>query len=499
MPDASDMDLVREYAGSNSEQASAELVRRHINLVYSVALRYVNHPQDAEDVTQAVFVILAKKSANLRAGTVLAGWLYEATRFTAMQFLRNQTRRRCHEQEAQMQNALDESTTDGIWPQLRPLLEEAMSRLNEKERALLALRFFENKSGGETAAILGIAEGTAQKRASRALEKLQKYFSRRGVDSTTAAIAETISANSIQAAPAALAKTVTAVVLAKGAAASASTLTLIKGALKLMAWTQMKTAIVTTAVVLLAAGTTTVTVKEIHERESYSWRTLDRLRPPWSFAKMPQLVEIFPAIFPKRGSRSAGEAGKDGRFIGLSVPIQIIIEHAFYFQHPDRIIYPSSFQYNNYDSAPKYDFIATLPRGSGAALQQEIRKTLGLGGRFEMIETNVLLLKVKDPNAAGLETSTSKVGSMNVGNGEISAVHGSIDNLAQTLEGTYFEIPIIDQTGLTKSYNYKISWNDYQGGYPNLNGLKQALLNQLGLELISTNMPVEMLVVEKAK
>ncbi|MDE3100561.1 MAG: sigma-70 family RNA polymerase sigma factor [Verrucomicrobiota bacterium] len=499
MTDAPDARLLEQFTRNGSEEAFAALVQRHIGLVHSVALRHTASSQHAEDITQAVFIILARKAKALGRRTVLPGWLYHTARLTAANWQRAETRRVRREQEAFMQSTFEEPATDALWQKMRPQLDSAMAVLSAGERDALVLRYFQNQSMAEVGQLLGLAENTAQKRIGRALEKLRKFLFKRGVKSTAAAIGETISVNSVQVAPAVLAKSVTAAALAKGAAASTSTLTLIKGALKIMAWTKAKTVVIAGLSVVLAATTATFTVKEIHERESYSWRTLSSFRPPWSFAKMPQEVEIFPAKFPKRGSRYAGEAGNDGRFIGLSVPVQIIIEHAFHFQHPDRIIYPSSLHYANYDSAPKYDFIATLPHGSGEALQQELRKSLGLAGRFEMIETNALLLKVKYPNAAGLVPSTSKLGSMNVNNGEISAVDGSIDNLAQSLEDNYFEIPILGQTGLTKRYNYKISWDDLQGGFPNLNGLKQALLDQLGLELVPTNMPIQMLVVEKAK
>jgi len=251
MAEVNDIDLMREYAGDNSEAAFAELVRRHINLVYSVALRFVGNSQDAQDVAQAVFIILAKKAASLRQRKTLTGWLYETTRFTSVRLLRTKGRLRAREQEAYMQSTLNNSETDGVWRQVGPILEEGMARLGENERALLALRYFENKSGAETAALLGIQEWAAHKRTARALEKLRKFFTKRGIHSTTATIVGAISAHAVQAAPAALAKTATALALAKGAGAG-STLTLAKGALKVMAWSTAKTAIVSAIVVGMA-------------------------------------------------------------------------------------------------------------------------------------------------------------------------------------------------------------------------------------------------------
>jgi RNA polymerase sigma factor (sigma-70 family) len=262
MPDANDMDLLREYARDRSEPAFAGLVQRHINLVYSVAQRCTGNFEDAQDVTQAVFIILARKAAGLCERNVLTGWLYETTRFTAARFIRTRVRRQIREQEAYMQSSSNEPDTDGVWRQLSPLLEEAMTQLGEKDRALLALRFFENKSGAETAAALGIEEWAVHKRTSRAVEKLRSFFSRRGISVSAGVLIAAVSANSLQAAPAGLAATVTAAA-AKGAAVSGSTLTLVKGALKLMAWAKAKTAIIATAGVILATGATAIVVKEI--------------------------------------------------------------------------------------------------------------------------------------------------------------------------------------------------------------------------------------------
>jgi len=256
MDDATDMDLLRQYARRNSDTAFAALVSRHVNLVYSAALRKTGNPDAASEITQAVFVILAQKAGRIPDKTVLPGWLYQTARLTASSFLKSEARRARREQEAYMQTELRTASPDETWEQLAPLLEDAMGQLREKERAAVVLRFFGDKSFAEVATVSGVSENAAKKRVRHALEKLRLYFSRRGVSSTTAIIAGAISAHSVHAAPAALANSVTAVAVAKGAAASGSTLTLIKGALKIMAWTKAKTVIVVGIAAILTVGTT---------------------------------------------------------------------------------------------------------------------------------------------------------------------------------------------------------------------------------------------------
>jgi len=282
-----DMDLVRDYARHNSEEAFAALVSRHINLVYSMALRDVRDPHLAEEVTQATFIILARKAESLSPKTILPGWLCRTAHYIGARALTMQRRRQIREQEAYMQSVLNEPESDA-WSQMAPLLNTALAQLGEKDHNAIVLRYFQGKSPHEIGAALGASEDAAKKRVSRALEKLRKFFAKRGVVSTTAIIAGAMSAHSVQAAPVALAKSITAVAMTKGAVASGSTLTLIKGALKFMAWTKAKTAIVIGVAVILAAGTTDVVIDKVRAKhKTADLRTLTlKVNPDLFFANI---------------------------------------------------------------------------------------------------------------------------------------------------------------------------------------------------------------------
>jgi RNA polymerase sigma factor (sigma-70 family) len=256
MQEVADMELLRQYADRNSDEAFTALVARHVNLVYAAALRKTGNADAAGEITQAVFIILAQKAGRLSQRTILSGWLYQTTRLAAANFLRTEIRRVRREQEAYMQSLANETEPE-LWTQMAPLLEDAMGQLGEKDRNAIALRFFEGKSFQEIGAAFGASENAAKKRVAHALEKLHRYFSKHGVSSTTAIIAGAIAANSAHAAPVGLATAITATVI-KGPAVAASTLALVKGTLKVMTWIKLKIALSITAAFLLAGGAMTV-------------------------------------------------------------------------------------------------------------------------------------------------------------------------------------------------------------------------------------------------
>jgi RNA polymerase sigma factor (sigma-70 family) len=244
-----DGELLRRYAEAGSEAAFAELVQRHVDLVYSAALRQVNGDAHlAHDVSQAVFTDLARKAATLSRHRALTGWLYTGAHFAAAKAVRSESRRRTHEQEAQaMQELLQTPAPDFEWEKLRPVLDQVMHELKASDRDVILMRYFENRQLADIGQRLGLSEDAARKRVDRALDKLRTFLTKRGV-TATAALAGVLSANAVQIAPTGLAATLASSAVA-GAAGVGTTMTV----LKLMSITKLKLAVG----VVLAAGVVT--------------------------------------------------------------------------------------------------------------------------------------------------------------------------------------------------------------------------------------------------
>jgi RNA polymerase sigma factor (sigma-70 family) len=274
-----DMTLVRAYAAEQSEAAFATLVSRHVGLVYSAALRQLNDAHLAQDVTQAVFIILARKADSLGPDTILSGWLYRTTRFACADVLKRESRRFRREQEAHMEALIEQNAHDPAWLQLAPLLDDAMTRLRDKERDALVLRFFENKSMKEIASLLGMDERAAQKRVQRALEKLRGVFVRRGITLSVAVIASAVAANSVNAAPATIVEIATTA--GSGQAATPSANAIMQGALKAMAWVKIKFALSVGAAVIAVGAMTTLAIAQLSTKPD--------TQQPENFAAAPSL------------------------------------------------------------------------------------------------------------------------------------------------------------------------------------------------------------------
>jgi RNA polymerase sigma factor (sigma-70 family) len=213
-----DWDLIDRYARHGSQEAFAALVSRHLNLVYSAARRQVRSPQLAEEVTQAVFLDLAREAPRLRPGSPLAAWLHVVTRRTALNTSRAEARRVAREQAAFELSSMN--SVPSAWTQVEPLLDEAVAALPDPDRSAILLRYFENKSLREIGTALGTSEDAAQKRVSRAIDQLRTFLGKRGVAVTAAGLATDLSAHAIETAPVALGSAISsAAVLSSSSAA----------------------------------------------------------------------------------------------------------------------------------------------------------------------------------------------------------------------------------------------------------------------------------------
>jgi RNA polymerase sigma factor (sigma-70 family) len=254
-----DGQLLRDYARDRSESAFAELARRHINLVYSAALRETHgDAAEAKDITQAVFAELARKAAPLGRHPALAGWLYTCVRRMSANARRAEERRRRREQEAHAMHELLPDSPESAWSLVKPALDDAMHELNDTERAAVVLRFFEDRSHEEVGKALGLSETAARKRVDRALEKLRALLAQRGITSTASGLTAALVFGAVMVAPSGLAAAVTTGALATNTISGASITT---GILKIMAMTKMKLGILGAIALAGVVTTTTLVVR----------------------------------------------------------------------------------------------------------------------------------------------------------------------------------------------------------------------------------------------
>jgi hypothetical protein len=337
-------------------------------------------------------------------------------------------------------------------------------------------------------------------RVNRALEKLRKFFTKRGVTLSATLIAGAVSTSSVQAAPAGLATTICTVAVAKGAAAGGSTLALVKGALKIMAWAKVKTVAIVGVSVLLATGTATIAVKEVREHWSYSWQVSKfnylPVDAPTLLAKTKPQVTIVRSKFKRsvdgtpftQGDSTEMVNGQiivhtnQSQSIGLGVLVADIIKTA-YGSDDKRTIFAMPLP------KERYDFIVNIPHGGFPALQEEIKKRFGVVGKWMPVTTNALALE-------RIRQDVQFKSASSLGANGMEMFRGSVENMVGE------NLTVVNDTGLTnrfEDFSFKWPMRRTSNDEAYLKVFNKELRDQLGFELVHTNLPIEMLVVEKVK
>jgi len=488
MADLDDQQLLAAFSRENSEPAFAALVQRHVNLVFSAARRCTGDDHAAQEVAQAVFIILARKAASLSPRTVLAGWLWNTTRLTAANYLRGEARRLRREQEAYMQSQINEVESEPAWQAVGPWLDEALAKLGTQDRDAIVMRYFENKTLREIGALIGATDDAAKMRVNRALEKLRKIFAKRGVTLSAVAIGGMISVNSVQAAPASLATMISSSALTHAVAGGSSTATLVKGVLKIMAWTKAKIAVTVAVGLLVTAGTATVVVREIPLFGGGVDKYFLQIDSQ-EFDKIPPYLIVRPTHFGNKqiiykGSGTSG-IGTDQRTIGRSLDFVTMLGYAYTNHHTMRFVKPDSLPRGN------FDYLCTVPGGL-QKLRDEIARQFGVTAHMETVTTNVLALKVRNGIASKLTPSNGSP-QRQLPDGKARYNSLSAAGLADQLEYILGE-RVVDQTGLAGTYDVVLEVPNHWGDA----SLRQTMADQLGLDLVPTNLPIDLLIIEKA-
>ncbi|MDQ5978298.1 MAG: Sigma-70 family polymerase sigma factor [Verrucomicrobiota bacterium] len=218
---STDAELLQRYARDRDERAFAELVQRHLGVVYGAALRRTGgRTHLAEDIAQKIFTDLARKAASLSHHPALTGWLHRSTRYAAIDVIRSEQR---GQQLSRTLSAMPDNAPTPQeqveWARLRPVLDEVLDELKESDREAMLLRYFEGLNFAEIGARMNLSENAARMRTERALEKLRGQLGKRGVTSTTAALGLLLANSAFGAAPAGLSATVTTTALASAPAA----------------------------------------------------------------------------------------------------------------------------------------------------------------------------------------------------------------------------------------------------------------------------------------
>ena len=219
--------LLQRFAKDRSEEAFGEIVRLHQNFVYSVCRRTVGDAELAGDITQAVFLLLAEKAHTLSPNTILSAWLFRTAIFSCRNVMKTENRRRHYERKAAEEMMRAEEGPQSEWRTIEPRLDSAIATLSESDRDILMLRYADDMSLEDAGRALGISAANAQRRASRAVERLRSLLAKGGIVVTVAGLTFLLSDRFVEAAPASVTAALPSLVSsihAPGAATTASAL-----------------------------------------------------------------------------------------------------------------------------------------------------------------------------------------------------------------------------------------------------------------------------------
>jgi RNA polymerase sigma-70 factor, ECF subfamily len=505
-----DRELIEAFVRDKSESAFRCLVERHARWMFAAAFRQLRDRQLAEDATQAAFIILLQKAHAMPSNTKFSTWLFSVLQLTVKNLQRSRQRRRFHEFRAAVRSLEPAADPAAVSYGVADHLDAAVSALRSSDRATILLRFYQNLSFDQIAQMLGISEAAARKRTHRAIHVLRRKLGAEvnpesialgaacGLDHFSAALIHTIATGALTA--------------GTGAAIPATILNAMKGMTIVMATTKIKVIAALFIICFLALPIAIVTISytasaepdstanqspaptakqtemlqpaELWEVEDISSYMVGRLRPE---------VKILPTKFPHSSiSLLVGFAPGSNKYVGIRATAANMLAVAYHWDQ-ERILFV------NGEPQDRYDFVTTMPKTGLDALQAELKSTLGLIAHSEMRTVDVLLLEVKNSNAPGLKPPTRGEDfyfGTDKGDAVIHWNNDSLSRVPEILEG-YCKMPITDETGVTQHFSVDVKWKELGKDDPNHDALKEALLNQLGLELVPSRASIQMLVVDK--
>jgi RNA polymerase sigma factor (sigma-70 family) len=256
-----DGELLAELARNRDPDLFRQLMQRHMDFVYAAAVRQSANQTAAQDITQAVFLLLWQRVGTLKPGTTIKGWLFNATRYVVANARRGEARRTAHEREAAAMRfeRIDQPKT----PEISDVLDDAIAKLSEPDRQAVLLRYFDDLSVAQLGQILGISEDAAKKRVTRAIDRLRRHLLHRGAGVSALSLPAVLAAHATLPIPTPLlGATMNAILAGSHGAAAGTAISLAKGATKMMIRNQIKLIVIKCVVATACVGAAAAVVTQ---------------------------------------------------------------------------------------------------------------------------------------------------------------------------------------------------------------------------------------------